>query len=408
MRWASVTFMAMAWSGCAGQRDTLSVEQVGDTIVVTNVTPTVRDTAEFVLVMRVGRFGGGPEYEFSEITALAVDDEGGVYTFDRGAGIRSFDRSGEFRGWVARIGEGLSEVGCTQHLAVDHGTVAAYDRCNRRITLFPVEGEPHSLPTPSGLPRFGWDGLFFDEAGALWIGLTPPPPADGGLAFPRPIAARFAEDGSLRDTLFVPARYAERCPIVSEARYRAGFWEDKREQWYPKTKWAMARDGRVAYGCPRDFEIDVAAPAAPLLRFSKPWRPVTTTKDERDFYEQWWRPIPPLPESRPAYARIVLPDDGRVWVWPEQPSEHLLYDEQAQRTTGRRYGWMAGEHGAFEVFAADGRWEGTIRLPESVRYSGYPTTPPLVIRGDTMWAVLRDSLDVEYIGRFEASWVTAH
>ena len=178
MRWASVTFMAMAWSGCAGQRDTLSVEHVGDTIVVTNVTPTVRDTADFVLVTRVGRFGGGPEYEFSEITALAVDDEGGVYTFDRGAGIRSFDRSGEFRGWVARIGEGLSEVGCTQHLAVDHGTVAAYDRCNRRITLFPVEGEPHSLPIPSGLPRFGWDGLFFDEAGALWIGLTPPPPAE--------------------------------------------------------------------------------------------------------------------------------------------------------------------------------------------------------------------------------------
>ncbi len=59
----------------------------------------------------------------------------------------------------------------------------------------------------------------------------------------------------------------------------------------------------------------------------------------------------------------------------------------------------------FEVFAADGHWEGTIRLPESVRYSGYPTTPPLVIRGDTMWAVMRDSLDVEHVGRFEASWV---
>ena len=72
--------------------------------------------------------------------------------------------------------------------------------------------------------------------------------------------------------------------------------------------------------------------------------------------------------------------------------------------TGRAYGWMTGEHGAFEVFTADGRWEGSVRLPNSVRYSGYPTTPPVVIRGDTVWAVMNDSLDVEYVGRFEVRW----
>jgi len=391
-------------AGCSIGEPGASTDRVGDTLVVTNMAPLVRDTSELRLVMQVGRFDDSPEYEFSRITAFAVDREGGVYVFDPASGIRHFTAAGGFAGWVARIGEGPAEIGFTRHLATHGGDLAAYDAGNRRISVFPTSGEPSSYRAPDGQPRFGEDGLFYDLEGGLWVGLTPIPPSSGGIAFPRAIAARVFSDGSYGDTLFVPARYAERCPTVSEAQYRAGVWEDKREPWYPKAKWAMSRDGRIAYGCPRKFEIDVVTSNELVLRISKPWRPVETTKDERDFYEEWWQPIPPLPQLRPAYARVILPEDGRVWVWPEQPSQHLPYPEESQQMTGRAYGWTAGEHGAFEVFTADGRWEGSVRLPRSVRYSGYPTTPPVVIRGDTVWAVMNDSLDVEYVGRFEVRW----
>jgi hypothetical protein len=246
--------------------------------------------------------------------------------------------------------------------------------------------------------------LFFDDENSLWVGLMPLPPRDGVLAFPRPVAARFDEDGELRDTVYVPKRYAERCPIMTEWRYRAGVWDDKRERWYPKVKWAVGEDGRLAFGCPRKFEFDVVTGDAQVLRIAKPWRPVETTADQRAFHERWWAPIPPLPTLRPAYARLVLARGGRAWVWPEQPEEPLPYDEQAQSMTGRAHGWMAGVHGAFEVFEADGTWRGAVRVPTDVPYSGYPTTEPVVIRGDTVWAVMRDALDVEYVGRFVVAW----
>ena len=46
--------------------------------------------------------------------------------------------------------------------------------------------------------------------------------------------------------------------------------------------------------------------------------------------------------------------------------------------------------------------ESTQRLsdPQAARYSGCPTEPGVVIRGDTIWAVERDEFDVETVVRY--------
>lgn len=56
------------------------------------------------------------------------------------------------------------------------------------------------------------------------------------------------------------------------------------------------------------------------------------------------------------------------------------------------------------MFGPDGEWIGTVPLPEEVRYSGFPTETAVVIRRDTIWAVSRDALDVNYITRYEVRW----
>ncbi|MHB1194839.1 MAG: NHL repeat-containing protein [Longimicrobiales bacterium] len=379
--------------------------EIGDTVLVHSAVPRFVDTATFVLTRSWGTFDGPVEEEFVSIRGFAVSGAGDVYVFSSGVGLLHFDGDGRYVGKIAGVGEGPAEVGCAHHLAVSGDTVAVLDPCNQRLSLFSPGQPPRSWRTSVSYPiRYGEDALFYDGAGAIWMALIPSIPAGGTTGFPRPAAARCAADGSLRDTVFVPARYAELCPLLSEWQYWAGIWEDKREQWFPKVKWAVGADGRSAFGCPSRFELDVLRPGQPLLRISKPWQPAATTADERAFYEQWWQPLPPLPESRPAYARIILPPDGRTWVWPEQPSEQRPYNEDSQRITGRTYGWHPGESGVFEVFEPDGEWLGSVRLPEAVKYSGYPTTDAVVIRGDTMWAVYQDSLDVQYIGRFEIRW----
>ena len=399
----SIVALALFAIAACEDGSAVSVHSVGDTVTVANQRPVHGDTIAMVLKARIGAFDGTIENEFQSIEAFAVDTNGDMYAFDRDVGLKRFTATGEFVGWVAGVGEGPGEVGCASALAARAGMVAVQDGCNRRLSIFSPSSAPFSVPLPEGMHRYGEDALAFDTQGELWLAINPTFPTDGGIAYPRPIAVRL-EDGAFVDTVSVPSRYGELCPILSEARYRAGFWEDKREQWWPKVKWALGGDGRVAYGCPRRFRFDVVALDGAVLRVEKPWRPARTTADERRFYEQWWQPIPALPETRPAYARIVLEPGGRIWVWPEQPSESFEYNEDARRLTGRDHGWMAGTRGAFEVFAQDGRWLGAVRVPEELSYSGHPTTEPVVIRGDTVWGVITDSLDVEYLGRFEVDW----
>ena len=397
MRQAPPFVLIAVWwiAGCIADDGRITRTEVGDTVAVASARPLIGDTAELVLVTRFGAFDGTPENEFQAVGSFAVGADGSVFAFDADTGIKEFASDGAFRRWIARTGEGPWEVGYAPLLAVRGADLAAYDTRNARIAVFDISSEsaPRTHRRPSGLHRFGEDGLFFDADGELWVGLTPDPPAQGPIELPRPIAARLDFDRGYVDTLFVPGRYHEQCPILSERLYRAGGWEDKREQWYPKVKWAMSGSGTLVFGCPRRFELDVLRPGEPLLRISKPWTPAETTADERQFYEQWWTPIPPLPEQRPAYARIVLAEDGRIWVWPEQASETLPYDDTSRQLTGRQHGWVAAVHGAFEVFTPEGEWLGAVRVPESV-----------AIRGDTVWAVMYDEIDVEYIGRFEVRW----
>jgi len=55
------------------------------------------------------------------------------------------------------------------------------------------------------------------------------------------------------------------------------------------------------------------------------------------------------------------------------------------------------------IFGEDG-WLGTVALPDEARYNGFPTEPRVVIRGDSIWAVATDSMDVEYVVKYVVAW----
>jgi hypothetical protein len=69
--------------------------------------------------------------------------------------------------------------------------------------------------------------------------------------------------------------------------------------------------------------------------------------------------------------------------------------------TGITRAWQLAFNGSFDVFDADGSWRAVVRLPREARYSGFPTEPEVVIRGDTVWAVALDSLDIQYVVRYQ-------
>lgn len=84
--------------------------------------------------------------------------------------------------------------------------------------------------------------------------------------------------------------------------------------------------------------------------------------------------------------------------------EQRVPPREVQEQTGVTMAWTLSSRGSFDVFGPDGRWLGTVDVPAELAYSGFPTETPVVIQGNTLWAVTRDALGVNYVTRYTVDW----
>jgi hypothetical protein len=379
-------------------------ENRGDTVIVNNAAPLYADTVAPILERTWGRSEGADDEIFTQITAFAVGPGGRVYVHDIRRGVRWFHADGSFGGYVARFGEGPDEVRHVVAMDVSpDGVIAAWDVGNQKLLFYSHAREPWSHRAPLPRPAYDESALVFTGEGDLWLkvarGLTDHVP------FPRPEYVLF-EDGALVDTIMVGEAGAGGCAVPQDLTYRSGFWDDKRAPWIPLVTSALSEDGAVVAGCPSrpSFHVEGEQSGGGVLSVHWPQVSLRVGDEERAFFEAW-RPMPALPDARPYYARLIAAGDDRIWVWPNQAPEEWTPSADVQRESGVATALRIGESGAFEVFRRDGRWVGTVALPENVRYSGYPTTPSVVVRGDTIWAVTVGPYDVQTLGRYRVDWV---
>jgi len=371
---------------CADQRTGATDYQLGDTLVVESMRPVIADTLELREVDRIGQFDGPPEYLFTNVYAFAAGFDGSLFVHDNDDGIRQFDPEGRYVRHLAGPGQGPREVGYLLGMDVDSaGHLAAVDLANARVSIFDVDGDDVTVfPRPNLRARYGDGSIRFDSDGTLWIGVHPATPSSGGIPHPRLAFLQYSVEGDL----------------LSEGEYRMGFWEDRREPFLPKTTWAIGPDGSFAIGCPEDYVLDVHQPDADIVRIHRSWDPLLMTDEARERMRRQSGLNPP-PRRRPAYARIILPGDGRVWVWPNQPMEQIELSQEDAAAFGRTYAMRISTRGAFDVFTEEGRWLATVKMPDEAPFSGFPTEPSVLIRGDTIWALATDELDVQYVVRYE-------
>lgn len=399
---ASLALFALALAACGGDETPPGTHVVGDTVFVHNQAPVFEEVASLVPVATYGEFEGDPNLEFTAVMAFDVGSNGDVVVYDSEREIKRVHRDGSFGGIIAEPGQGPGEIAFTQSVRVDEaGGVYAVDLGNGRIAYYGPDGSFESIRRPSSLPRYGEDGLLVEPDGDVWVGYHPPH-VETPIEFPRPAYTRLDWERGLVDTISVPAAYGADCSLRSSRAHRNGFWEDRREPFNPKTKWARGSDGRLAFGCPADYSFDVVHPDGRVLRISREWEPIVVDDDAADFLVSVG--VAPIPDTKPAYANIILPPGGRIWVWPEQPTQRVELTPEQQERWGMTERWQVSTQGAFDVFEADGTWLGKVEIPEDVRYSGYPTAPPVVIRGDTVWAVSLDELNVNYVTKYVVAW----
>ena len=447
-----VVLMTVVAGGCSdGTPDSSrpdSSRQLGDTTFVFSSSP-LRGTASLREVSRIGMIDGPPEYLLGAVPMFTVGPDGSLFIADRGT-LRLYDAAGTYVRTIARRGEGPGEMTYVTGLDVSmDGLVAALDMGNRRVNVFSPDGTivreiRLSVGRSGGRPGFGRDAIRWDER-ELWIALKPPRSGSDTLSAgqQRPLFGRLAGHEEVMDTVFLPTRAWKGCERRLPA-YFGGIFEDIRLPHLPFAHWTRNRTGTLAFGCSASYAIDLARPDGGVTRISRAWEPPVRTDDEHEYWSEWFRigdlarrrdyqtllslgrgeeivslpPIPILPRERPAFLRLWLADDGRLWArpggpgwsrpWTEEERRLLLQRRQQLQLPGgglsARFWDYWNPTDGFDVFDRDGRWIGHVNTPESWGADPYPGSTDPYFKGDTIWAVVKDELDVRYIARFEVEW----
>lgn len=342
--------------------------------------------------LRIGTFEGGDPASFGMIRSIAVLPDGRLAVADGQAEeVRLFARDGEHLRTFGGKGAGPGELEGMQGVHVDHeGLLRVAEQSNARLSVFhPDTGyvRSHSLRVHSYGARGPW-GAVMDSTGRTVVA------SSGQYGEGRFWNMLRVYDPSMNQLDSIP--YDEYTNIIHEDQPSAwrvdlgsGRWTWATVPFYSRPHSVLAPTGEFwssAEGLP---QLEVARWTPPgdtslVLISRREADPVTPA--ERDSAMTDLReglaervPTPPsldasrVPATKPPLYGLSLDDRGRLWV--------RITDPTADSTV-------------YDLFHRDGGYAETVRLPFRVD----PFVPP-VVRGDTVWAVLTDAMDVQYVVR---------
>lgn len=352
--------------------------------------------------LRIGVAAGDPAYHLGQVTDLTVDEAGSIYVLDAQArSVRVYDAEGGHVADIGGPGGGPGELGPSLPAVMlgPGDTVMVADIGNQKVQRYLRDGtEAGSFPFPfeGGIPlRFieSPDGAMAYQTRRLELPGSPMEAGDAG-GDGDPVVLRSA-DGTVRDTLVTLTEGESMRVSGGQPRFRL---------FGAEPAWTFLSDGRLVTGVSSEYRLEVRDADGRIERIvSKPFEPATVTAADRDRMLSFLRSLmedqgaPPqqldmmlrsieFADEHPAFASVMGGPDGTIWVQRPIRTEELdaeaLAATELEDLTGSR---------DWEVFAEDGRFLGTVSFPPRFR--------PLRWRGDDVYGVRRDDLDVPYVVR---------
>ena len=405
----SMTIAAIACSGGATRSTSdwrTVVDTVGDTITVRTLSGSVwGDTAYLETEVSIGMMEGPDEYLIGSPRAIAVGRDGTIFLLDRQVlVVRAYGPDGTHLRDIGREGGGPGEFRNPDGMTMlPDGRLLVRDPGNARITVFDSAGDYLEQWSLSG--GFNTSRRFYaDSAGNSYAMVLLE--RDAAVTEWTYGLARYGPDGSIRDTVRAPKWEFEPARVVAS---QEGNTSVSSVPFTPQASWTFSPLGYMVGGLSTDYRVDLFRADAPLLRIERDWTPVPVLPEEaderirrrtaqfqRDFGSWRWNG-PSIPDTKPPFRDIIVSEDGSIWVLTSQRGEAMMTEAEARDEEARtRVPPLRFEEPlAFDVFAPDGSFLGPVRVPGS--FSAFPEP---VVRGDTVWAVTRDELDVASIVRF--------
>ena len=407
-----LTLTALAAACVRGQGDDSGesweavADTVGDTVTVRTISGSVwGDTAFLEPEMSIGMLEGPDEYLIGSPRALAVGRDGVIYMLDRQVmKVRMYGPDGSHIRDIGREGGGPGEFeGPDGMTLLPDGRLLVRDPGNARVSVFAGDGEYLEQFWLAG--GFNTSRRFYaDTAGNSYAMVLLD--AEASVFDWKFGLARYDLEGEVHDTIPAPTWDYER-PEVSATRDGS-----TSINWVPFTGqdwWTFSPLGYMVGGVSTDYRIDLFRIREPVLRIERNWIPIAVKSEEADErerrqtaqfrrdYGSWSWNGPPIPDTKPPFRDLFASEEGNIWVLVSQEGRATMTEEDA-REEERRTNMPPlrfEEPPAYDVFAPDGRFVGHVSVPET-----FSTRPGPIVRGDSVWAVTRDELDVPTIVRF--------
>lgn len=401
--------LALALAGCGLGEDPrharVEVDTVGDTVVVRNHAGSVwGETVTLLEEASIGVLEGAEEYIIGRIGGVAITPEGTVLLVDEQAkALREYEADGSYLRTIGRAGSGPGEYQRPAGVVVlPDGRIALRDFGNARINIYSAQGESlDHWPIPGGFSTS--DPLRVDSAGRVYTAVITDRKEDGTF---RTGLLRFAPDGTPLDTLRPPDLGVAAARLVA----RSGNGQSRSVSFRsvpfaPGEVWEIAPSGHFVTAATNRYSIQHRPASGLALRIERVRELVAVYPDEeraqrevvvwgmRRTDPKWSWSGPDIPDTKPPIRSLMVGQDGRLWVQVSQPGERFE-PEVPERRPGEPerpvLDWR--EPTVYDVFEPDGRYLGEVRLPER--------TQLVFMRGDHIWAVSRDELDVQRLVRF--------
>lgn len=398
--WIPVVCLAAACGGEAGGaadwagtvEDSAGVELVKNTLA-----PLWGEGDAWTLedVMTIGEAAGDPDYQFGQISGIAVTSDGRIVLVDQQAQhLKVFSPDGVYERTIGQPGSGPAEFGPgVGPVLIGRGdTLIVPDLGNQRVNVLRADGSDPAdfrMTFDRGIPA-RWD---MTEAGDLVYQLRSLNLPTAERKDTVDLIVRATYTGEVVDTLFTPKR-GESLTITEEGPRRMVF--------SPEPVWALtARDG-LCFAVNDVFRLSTYDAEGSLNRIvTLPVERQAVTQADIDFFLETVERLvteagaPPqqvemllstfdFADHFPAFLQMMPGPGGSMWV--QRIQQPTLMTEEERETWNPQLDLGASE---WDILDAEGRYLGVLDMPYRFQ--------PVTFEGDLLYGIWRDEFDVQYV-----------
>lgn len=338
---------------------------------ITNVSNPFKPKFEYRALfldeeLSIGEDKGRPEYIFSGIGGLAVDEQGNIYAIDsREAVVRVFDHQGMYVRTIGRKGQGPGE---TQYPVFVQATpqeeLAVYDYSVARMLFYSLDGTYlRQKTTPRPIMPIGLDS----RGGLVAQYILAPPPLGGKLI------------------LKLDRDYGSEQELAREEMGKERGFDIGRPTCYA----TLSFSDMIIWGDSNQYDLHLLNLEGELaMKITKEYNPLNVTSEEEDEYRQKY--AEPLKAGMtisfrgkwPAFSGLFVDDEGHIFV-----------------KTYERAGAGANSF-YYDVFNKDGVYESKVVIPVNLDRNS-------VWKNGRVYTVERDENGLPLIKRHRVTWRTA-